>query len=61
MQTDANMSIYERIVGAAGDAIVLARTDGTIEIWNPGAERLFGFTETEALGRSLDLIISEKY
>ncbi len=55
------MSIYERIVGAVGDAIVLARTDGTIEIWNPGAERLFGFTETEALGQSLDLIIPEKY
>ncbi len=55
------MSIYERIVGAAGDAIVLATTDGTIQLWNPGAERLFGFTETEALGQSLDLIIPEKY
>ncbi len=55
------MSIYERIVGAAGDAIVLARADGTIQLWNLSAERLFGFTETEALGQSLDLIIPEKY
>ncbi|MFQ5988758.1 MAG: PAS domain-containing protein [Candidatus Methylomirabilales bacterium] len=55
------MSIYERIVQAAADAIVVARPDGTIELWNPGAEKLFGFTETEALGQSLDLIVPEKY
>jgi PAS domain S-box-containing protein len=55
------MSIYEKIVGAAADAIVLARADGTIELWNPSAEKLFGFTETETLGQSLDLIIPEKY
>lgn len=55
------MSIYERIVRDAADAIVAAGPDGKIEIWNPGAERLFGFTETEALGQSLDLIVPEKH
>ena len=55
------MSIYERVVRAAPDAIVVAKADGTIELWNPGAERLFGFMEAEALGQSLDLIIPEKY
>ncbi len=55
------MSLYERIVRAAVDAIVVARADGTIEVWNPGAERLFGFTEAEAVGQSLDLIVPEKY
>jgi len=55
------MSIYERVVRAAADAIVGAKADGTIELWNPGAERLFGFMEAEALGQSLDLIIPEKY
>ncbi|MFQ5848893.1 MAG: PAS domain-containing protein [Candidatus Methylomirabilales bacterium] len=55
------MSIYERIVQASVDAIVVARADGTIEHWNPGAERLFGFTEAEAVGQSLDLIVPEKY
>ena len=29
--------------------------------WNPAAERLFGFTATEALGSSLDLIIPERF
>ena len=55
------MSIYEQVVRAAADAIVVAKADGTIELWNPGAERLFGFTEAEALGQSLDLIVPEKY
>lgn len=55
------MSIYERVVRAAVDAIVVAKADGTVELWNAGAERLFGFTEAEALGQSLDLIVPEKY
>ena len=55
------MSMYERVVRAAADAIVLAGPDGKIELWNPAAERLFGFTEAEAAGQSLDLIIPEKY
>ena len=55
------MSIYQRIVGAAADAIVVARADGSIELWNSAAERLFGFTESEALGQSLDIIVPEKY
>jgi len=53
--------MYERIVREAADAIVLAGADGKIMLWNPGAERMFGFTEKEALGQSLDLIIPEKY
>jgi PAS domain S-box-containing protein len=29
-------------------------------LWNPAAERIFGYTGTEALGQSLDLIIPER-
>jgi len=54
------MSIDKRIVREAADAIVVAGADGTIQLWNPGAERLFGFAEAEALGQSLDLIVPEK-
>ena len=53
--------MHERVIRGAADAIVLASPDGKIELWNPAAERLFGFTEAEALGQSLDLIIPEKY
>lgn len=55
------MSMYERVVRGAADAIVLASLDGKITLWNPAAERLFGFTEAEAMGQSLDLVIPEKY
>jgi PAS domain S-box-containing protein len=49
------------LVAAAGDAIVIADPEGMIRFWNPAAERVFGFTAGEALGRSLDLIIPERF
>jgi len=51
---------YEQLVEVIGDAIVVADASGVINVWNPAAERLFGFTQTEALGNSLDLIIPER-
>jgi PAS domain S-box-containing protein len=51
----------EQLVQATGDAIIAAATDGSIVFWNPAAERMFGYTEGEALGRSLDLIIPERF
>lgn len=42
-------------------AIVDADTTGTIHLWSPGAEELFGNTATEAVGQSLDLIVPEEF
>jgi len=47
------------LVRRAADAIVYADAGGIIRFWNEGAERIFGFGEAEAVGRSLDLIIPE--
>jgi PAS domain S-box-containing protein len=49
-----------QLVAAVGDAVVVTDADGLIRLWNPAAERLFGFTQVEALGRSLDLITPER-
>ena len=49
-----------QLVAAVGDAIVVSDASGAITLWNPGATHLFGFTESEALGKSLDLIIPER-
>lgn len=49
-----------QLVAAVGDAIVASDPDGRIVLWNPGAERMFGYTEAEALGSSLDIIIPER-
>jgi PAS domain S-box-containing protein len=51
---------YQQLVEAIGDAIVVSDANGAIDLWNPAAERLFGFTQAEALGNSLDLIIPER-
>jgi PAS domain S-box-containing protein len=50
----------QSLVQAAGDAIIAAGADGKILLWNPAAERIFGFTAEEARGHSLDLIIPER-
>ena len=49
------------LLRVAGDAVIAAGADGSIVFWNPAAERIFGYTESEALGRSLDLIIPERF
>lgn len=49
-----------QLVSAVGDAIVVCDASGAITLWNPAAEYMFGFTESEALGQSLDLIIPER-
>jgi PAS domain S-box-containing protein len=49
----------EGLVGSCADAIIYADREGKIRFWNGSATRIFGFTETEALGQSLDLIVPE--
>jgi len=48
------------LVAAIGDAVVVCDKAGAITLWNPAAERMFGFTEAEALGQNLDIIIPER-
>lgn len=48
------------LVSAVGDAVVVSDASGAITLWNKAAERLFGYTEDEALGQSLDLMIPER-
>ena len=52
---------YKQLVEALADAVIFADLSGAIRFWNPAAERLFGFTEAEALGSSLDLIVPKRF
>jgi PAS domain S-box-containing protein len=47
------------LVQNAADAVIYADAQGVIGFWNKGAERIFGFSEAEAIGQTLDIIIPE--
>jgi PAS domain S-box-containing protein len=51
---------YGQLVAAIGDAVVAADPKGAIVLWNPAAERMFGHTEAEAMGKSLDIIVPQR-
>jgi PAS domain S-box-containing protein len=51
---------FSQLVGAIGDAVIVADPSGNIAYWNPAATRIFGFSEAEALGHSLTLITPER-
>jgi PAS domain S-box-containing protein len=45
------------IVEGSDDAIVSKRLDGIITTWNSGAERLFGYTADEVIGKSVTILL----
>jgi PAS domain S-box-containing protein len=49
----------QALLDSASDAIIATDREGLITFWNPGAERIFGFTAGDVVGQSLDLIIPE--
>ncbi|MDE2486220.1 MAG: PAS domain S-box protein [Alphaproteobacteria bacterium] len=51
--------IARALLDSPAEAVVASDRDGAIVLWNTGAERVFGWSEAEALGQSLDLIIPE--
>ncbi len=45
------------IVDCSQDAIIGKDLDGIITVWNPGAERLYGYSASEAIGRAVSLLV----
>jgi PAS domain S-box-containing protein len=49
-----------QLIGCVGDAIIVVDAHEKIVMWNPAATRLFGYSEVEVLGNTLDLIVPER-
>jgi PAS domain S-box-containing protein len=47
------------IVDCSDDAIVSVNEHGVLTTWNPGAERLFGYSAREVIGRSVSLLVPD--
>jgi PAS domain S-box-containing protein len=53
---EAELARLASIVESSDDAIIGMDLSGTIQTWNPGAERLFGWTALEARGRPMSML-----
>ncbi|MBI5906341.1 MAG: PAS domain S-box protein [Deltaproteobacteria bacterium] len=60
MTEEEKSRLCRQIVEGTGDGVIFSDRDGVIRMWNGGAEGIFGYTEAEAVGQSLDLIIPER-
>jgi diguanylate cyclase (GGDEF)-like protein/PAS domain S-box-containing protein len=54
----ASERLLVSILELAEDAFVSTTLDGTVETWNGGAERLYGYTAAEMVGRSIKCLIA---
>jgi PAS domain S-box-containing protein len=55
-QAEEKLQKQAQIISQVHDAIVSADMDGHITTWNKGAEKIFGFTAQEAIGKHISLI-----
>jgi len=57
MKTNIDLN---QLLDCIGDAVVVADAHEKIVLWNAAATRIFGYSEEEALGNTLDLIVPER-
>lgn len=60
MSTRRPPSLSQALIEHLADAVIFADRAGLIQVWNAGAEAVFGYSPDEVLGRRLDVLIPER-
>lgn len=53
---EETLSRHAAIIESSQDAIISKTLDGIIQTWNPAAERIYGYTEAEAVGQHISIL-----
>lgn len=57
---DDKSALFQALIEDLADAVIFADREGRIQIWNAGAEAVFGYSPDEVLGHDLDVLIPER-
>lgn len=60
-EIEANEKRFRSITQLANDAIIAADENGIITFWNNGAQKSFGYKASEILGKSISILMPNKY
>jgi PAS domain S-box-containing protein len=56
-RAERDQSFLSAIISSAEDAIITKDLDGIVTSWNPGAKRMFGYTDEEMVGKPISILI----
>jgi PAS domain S-box-containing protein len=57
----ASEALWRAVIDAAVDAIIVIDVHGRIEVFNPGAARLFGYSEEDVVGQNVNMLMPSPY
>jgi PAS domain S-box-containing protein len=59
-ELERNRAHMERVVAGTQDAVLSKDLEGVVITWNPAAERLYGYTAEEAIGRHVSFLVPDE-